>query len=310
MGIDWNAFTPWSAVIGGVVIGLAAALLVLVNGRIAGISGIVGECCARAPGDLRWRLAFLAGLILAPLAYALVDALPPATIEAGYPVLIAAGLLVGIGTRLGGGCTSGHGVCGLSRLSPRSVIATLSFMAAGFVTVFVVRHAIGSLRPSMATFFAFVAGLIFGIGLIVAGMVNPAKILGFLDITGQWDPSLALVMVGAIAVGLVAFTLARRRTMSALGLPMRLPTASAIDARLVGGSLRVRDRVGARRVLSWPRDRRARRGLRQGSCVRCRHAYRHGRIRADPTRPERPSLEARVALARLRALDPCRGLRN
>jgi uncharacterized protein len=89
----------------------------------------------------------------------------------------------------------------------------------------------------MATLFAFVAGLIFGIGLIIAGMVNPAKILGFLDVTGQWDPSLALVMVGAIAVGLVAFALARRRTMSALGLPMQLPTASAIDARLVGGSL-------------------------------------------------------------------------
>jgi uncharacterized protein len=89
----------------------------------------------------------------------------------------------------------------------------------------------------MATLFAFVAGLIFGIGLIVAGMVNPAKILGFLDITGRWDPSLAIVMVGAIAVGLVAFALARRRTMSALGLPMQLPTASAIDARLVGGSL-------------------------------------------------------------------------
>lgn len=91
--------------------------------------------------------------------------------------------------------------------------------------------------PSMAPFFAFVAGLIFGIGLIVAGMVNPAKILGFLDITGRWDPSLALVMVGAIAVGVVAFALARRRAMSALGLPMRLPTASPIDARLVGGSV-------------------------------------------------------------------------
>ncbi len=89
----------------------------------------------------------------------------------------------------------------------------------------------------MAPFFAFLAGLVFGIGLIVAGMVNPAKILGFLDITGKWDPSLALVMVGAIAVGLVAFALARRRTMSVLGMPMRLPTASAIDARLVGGSL-------------------------------------------------------------------------
>jgi uncharacterized membrane protein YedE/YeeE len=89
----------------------------------------------------------------------------------------------------------------------------------------------------MATVFAFVAGLVFGLGLIVAGMVNPAKIIGFLDIAGTWDPSLALVMVGAIAVGLVAFALARRRTMSALGLPMQLPSQRTVDARLVGGSL-------------------------------------------------------------------------
>jgi uncharacterized membrane protein YedE/YeeE len=89
----------------------------------------------------------------------------------------------------------------------------------------------------MASVFAFVAGLVFGLGLIVAGMVNPAKILGFLDIAGKWDPSLALVMAGAIAVGLVAFALARRRTMSALGLPMQLPSARTLDTRLVGGSL-------------------------------------------------------------------------
>jgi uncharacterized membrane protein YedE/YeeE len=144
MTIDWNAFTPWPAALGGVVIGLATALFLLVNGRIAGISGIAGGMLRPVPGDFAWRLAFLAGLILAPLAYAAVATFPTATIEAGYPVLIAAGLLVGIGTRVGGGCTSGHGVCGLSRLSPRSLVATLSFMAAGFVTVFVVRHAIAS----------------------------------------------------------------------------------------------------------------------------------------------------------------------
>jgi uncharacterized membrane protein YedE/YeeE len=143
MTIDWSAFTPWSAAIGGVVIGIAAALLVLVNGRIAGISGIVGGMLRPRDGDVAWRFAFVAGLLLAPLAYATFAALPSVTIEAGYPVLIAAGLLVGIGTRFGGGCTSGHGVCGLSRLSPRSLAATVSFMAAGFVTVLVVRHAIG-----------------------------------------------------------------------------------------------------------------------------------------------------------------------
>lgn len=143
MTIDWSAFTPWSAAIGGVVIGIAAALLVLVNGRIAGISGIVGGMLRPRDGDVAWRFAFVAGLLLAPLAYATFAALPSVTIEAGYPVLIAAGLLVGIGTRFGGGCTSGHGVCGLSRLSPRSLAATVSFMAAGFVAVLVVRHAIG-----------------------------------------------------------------------------------------------------------------------------------------------------------------------
>jgi len=142
MSIDWINFTPWSAAIGGCVIGLAAALLVLVNGRVAGISGIVGGMLQPSANDFAWRLAFVVGLLLAPVVYAMVDAFPSATIAASYPVLIVAGLLVGVGTRFAGGCTSGHGVCGLSRLSPRSLVATLAFMAAGFVTVFVVRHAI------------------------------------------------------------------------------------------------------------------------------------------------------------------------
>jgi uncharacterized membrane protein YedE/YeeE len=144
MNIDWAAFTPWSAAIGGVVIGLAAAMLVLVNGRIAGISGIVGGLLRPREGDLGWRLAFTAGLVVAPLAFALGGTKPTITIDAGYPVLVIAGLLVGVGTRYAGGCTSGHGVCGLSRLSPRSLVATLAFMGAGFATVYVVRHVIGS----------------------------------------------------------------------------------------------------------------------------------------------------------------------
>jgi uncharacterized membrane protein YedE/YeeE len=142
MNIDWVNFTPWSAAIGGAVIGLAAALLVLVNGRVAGISGIVGGTLRPGADDFAWRLAFIAGLLLAPVVYAMVAAFPSATIATSYPVLVVAGLLVGIGTRFAGGCTSGHGVCGLSRLSPRSLVATLAFMAAGFVTVLVVRHAI------------------------------------------------------------------------------------------------------------------------------------------------------------------------
>jgi uncharacterized protein len=144
MTVDWSAFTPWSAAVGGVVIGLAAALLVLVNGRVAGISGIIGGMLRPRTGEFGWRLAFTAGLLLAPLAYAMAGPRPSITIDAGYPILIVAGLLVGIGTRYAGGCTSGHGVCGLSRLSPRSLVATLSFMAAGFATVYVVRHLIGA----------------------------------------------------------------------------------------------------------------------------------------------------------------------
>ncbi|WP_026076138.1 YeeE/YedE family protein [Noviherbaspirillum massiliense] len=140
MMIDWTHFTPWASLAGGVLIGLAAAMLILLNGRIAGISGIAGGLLRPASGDSSWRLAFLLGLVLAPLAYGLVATLPAIQIDAGMPVVMIAGLLVGVGTRYGAGCTSGHGVCGLSRRSPRSLAATAVFMAAGFATVFVVRH--------------------------------------------------------------------------------------------------------------------------------------------------------------------------
>jgi uncharacterized protein len=140
MTIDWAAFTPWSSLAGGALIGLAASMFVLLNGRVAGISGIVGGLWRPKVGDTGWRIAFLAGLVGAPLVYALVRTLPAARIDAGPVTLIAAGLLVGLGTRYGAGCTSGHGVCGLSRLSLRSLVATLVFMGAGFATVFVLRH--------------------------------------------------------------------------------------------------------------------------------------------------------------------------
>ncbi len=143
MMIDWTNFTPSASLAGGALIGLAAALFLLFNGRIAGISGILGGLLQWPKGDIAWRLAFLLGLIAAPLAYGLFAPLPVATVNAGTATLVAAGLLVGIGTRYGSGCTSGHGVCGLSRRSPRSLMATVAFMAAGFVTVFIVRHIIG-----------------------------------------------------------------------------------------------------------------------------------------------------------------------
>ena len=140
MTIDWNAFTPGSALVGGMLVGLAAALFVLLSGRIAGISGVLGGLLIPARRDIAWRVAFILGLVVAPLVYGIFDRVPRPQIDAGTGVLVLAGLLVGVGTRYGSGCTSGHGVCGLSQLSPRSLAATLAFMGAGFVTVFAVRH--------------------------------------------------------------------------------------------------------------------------------------------------------------------------
>ena len=138
--IDWAHFTPWSSFAGGILIGVAAAMLVLFNGRIAGVSSIVGGLLDPRGGDVAWRVAFVLGLLLAAVAFVPFGKMPVPRIDAGFGVLVAAGLLVGIGTSYGTGCTSGHGVCGLSRLSPRSLVATLAFMAAGVLTVFVVRH--------------------------------------------------------------------------------------------------------------------------------------------------------------------------
>lgn len=140
MTIDWMAFTPWSALGGGVLIGLAAALYVLFNGRVAGVSGVLGGLLRPRPTDVAWRLAFVAGLVLTPTLFWLLGHPQVVPIDTGYGVLVLAGLLVGIGTRFGSGCTSGHGVCGVSRLSPRSMVATAAFMAAGFATVYVIRH--------------------------------------------------------------------------------------------------------------------------------------------------------------------------
>ncbi len=140
MTIDWNAFTPYAALGGGMLIGLAAAMFVLLNGRIAGISGVVGGLLRPHKGDLSWRAAFVLGMVVSPTVFALFATVPVPRIDAQYMALVAAGLLVGVGTRVGSGCTSGHGVCGLSRLSPRSLAATVTFMGTGFVTVLLLRH--------------------------------------------------------------------------------------------------------------------------------------------------------------------------
>jgi uncharacterized membrane protein YedE/YeeE len=145
MHIDWNHFTPWMSLSGGILLGVASAMFILVNGRILGISGILGGLLAPKVRDASWRIAFLLGIFASPLAARLLfpsDWISVPRIDAGWGTLIAAGLMVGLGTSYGSGCTSGHGVCGLSRLSPRSLVATLSFMAAGFAIVFVIRHVI------------------------------------------------------------------------------------------------------------------------------------------------------------------------
>ena len=140
MNPDLLSFTPWTALAGGVLIGLAVAILALAHGRQASVSGIVGGLLRLDLADLPWRVAFVAGLIVAPTLYGAFVYLPALKVDANYSTLIAAGLLVGAGARYAGGCTSGHGICGLARLSPRSLVATLLFMAAGVATVYVARH--------------------------------------------------------------------------------------------------------------------------------------------------------------------------
>lgn len=142
MSIDWPNFTPWASLAGGVLIGLSAGFFAVMNGRIAGISGLLGGLLEGGEGRGE-KLLFILGLLLTPLLWSLFGALPDMQFEAGWLSLLIAGVLVGVGTRYGSGCTSGHGVCGISRLSPRSLVATAAFMAAGFATVFVLRHLLG-----------------------------------------------------------------------------------------------------------------------------------------------------------------------
>lgn len=143
MTIDWNAFTPAAALAGGVLIGVAAGIFAVFNGRVAGISGILGGLLHPKRRDTAWRAAFIGGLVAAPLLYAAFEPLPRPQIAASDGALILAGLLVGVGTRYGAGCTSGHGVCGLGRLSLRSLVATLTFLTVGIATTYVVRHGFG-----------------------------------------------------------------------------------------------------------------------------------------------------------------------
>lgn len=140
MSIDWANFTPLASSIGGLLIGLAVSILIIFNGKVTGISGIVGGLLKPTRDDLFWRVAFLCGLVSAPIVYRLAAPIPKINIDSSIWIVAIAGILVGFGSRYGSGCTSGHGVCGISRLSKRSFIATLCFIFSGLVTVFFVRH--------------------------------------------------------------------------------------------------------------------------------------------------------------------------
>ena len=147
MSIDWTHFTPWLSLAGGIMIGLATVMLLYFKGRIAGVSGVLGALMQGGTppkGHFGWRVAFLAGLLVSSAVYGLFAVMPAAQIDASYPLIVIAGLLVGFGTRMGSGCTSGHAVCGLARVSPRSLAATASFMVSGFVTAYLLLHVLAS----------------------------------------------------------------------------------------------------------------------------------------------------------------------
>ena len=138
--IDWSNFTPWAALLGGLLIGGSASALLLLNGRILGVSGIVGGLLPPHQGDTAWRLWFVAGLLVPPLILGLSQTMEAPKFSGGFWGIALAGLLVGFGSRMGSGCTSGHGICGMARLSRRSIVATLCFLLTGFLTVYLTRH--------------------------------------------------------------------------------------------------------------------------------------------------------------------------
>jgi uncharacterized membrane protein YedE/YeeE len=220
MTIDWPHFTPYSALAGGAIIGGAVALLLLFNGRIAGISGITGGVLSAAGWERGWRAAFIGGLLLSPWLYAAAATLPSGEIAIGNG-----------GQRL-------HQRA--RRMRRRTVGAAFAgrhggVYAAGLYDRVVDALPGGRLRM-LKTLLALLSGIIFGLGLIVAGMANPAKVLAFLDVTGVWDPSLALVMAGAIAVAAPAFLWARGRERSLLGETLQIPAVGRLDRRLLVGS--------------------------------------------------------------------------
>ena len=230
-------FTPFASLLGGALIGLSAVILMASHGRVAGISGIVSRVLPPAVDTKRLPqgLTFIVGLLLvAPLWFGIFGQAPVVAISSNMVLLGIAGILVGFGSVLGNGCTSGHGVCGISRLSGRSIIATVTFMATGAATVFILRYVVGA--KSMRILSTLFAGLLFGTGLILSGMANPTKVQNFLDVFGTWDPSLAFVMGGAILVTAPGFWFVQKRSTPFFHDMFHLSTRKDVDARLLTGA--------------------------------------------------------------------------
>ena len=137
--INWAELTITNSFLGGILIGVAASVFILFNGKIAGISGIVGGLFRPKKNDFAWRVMFILGLVISPIIYNLISPLPTVTINTSKGVIVIAGVLVGLGSRFGSGCTSGHGVCGVARISPRSILATISFILSGAITVAIIK---------------------------------------------------------------------------------------------------------------------------------------------------------------------------
>lgn len=265
------SFTPCESAMGGFLIGLAAALALVIDGRIAGISGVLGpflRSLVAGQGGGKWRALFLIGLVLGGLVHLGNSAFAFPEVLVFSPVrYIAGGLAVGVGTRAGKGCTSGHGVCGMARLSLRSWVAVPTFMAVAAITVYLtgnleaggprvapevwppsLKFPAAALLISLALimvsllwkpFAPLASGMIFGLGLGCAGMTSQAKVLAFLDVTGVWDPSLAFVMGGALCLGTFpAFAWARRSDARPLAQDAKFEQVQAtkVDSQLLGGA--------------------------------------------------------------------------
>jgi uncharacterized membrane protein YedE/YeeE len=222
-------FTPITAFTGGLIIGLAVVIFFLLNGRLVGISGIASNALTSKDNKLD-NILFLIGLIIGPIIYSFFsNQSVNITISNSYIVMIFAGLLVGVGTRISGGCTSGHGISGIGRFSLRSIIATVSFMVVGIITVLIN-------NLNMNRIASLVSGIVFGLGLTISEMINPAKVLGFLDLFGNWDPSLMFVMIGALVVSSPMFHLIKKKEKPIFAEKFNYSNNKVIDNKLVIGS--------------------------------------------------------------------------